>query len=201
MELVEAKRPGPKNSRKPTIITWGDESGEKKDVKYLFIRGSVVWPKESYPGIVLMAGQELESKKLIIFEEFEFTSLSQAADAFNRFWAYLPHLYYYNDIPENDGFCNHLYGKEKLAGKLPFIAAPHADSEDYGNNLIREFLSKGLLVVPQEGVLVNQLQEARKDLDPGELYAVRALRYLLTGIDHNPWPFEVTDINLLKCAV
>ena len=44
-------------------------------------------------------------------------------------------------------------------------------------------------------------QEARQDLDPGELYAVLALRYLLTGIDHYPTPFEVTDINLLKCAV
>ena len=182
MELVESKRPGPKNSNEPTILTWQDKAGDRYDQKYRIIRGSVVWPKETYPGIVLIAGQELENRKFIIFEEFQFTNLSQAADAFNRFWAYSPHLYYFNDIPENHGFCNHLYGKEELAGKLPFFPAPYADSEDYGNNLIREFLIGDLFIVPPEGILVNQLQEARQDIDPGELYAVRALRYLLAGM-------------------
>ncbi len=200
MKLIEAQRPGPKNSRQPTIISWENEYGETKDIQYSIIRGAVAWPRESYPGIVLMAGREFESKKVVIFEEAEFNDLHKAADAFDRFWSYRPHLYYLIDIPENQGFRNYFWGQERLAGKLPFFPAPYPEAEGFGNNLIREFLSNGMLAVRRSGILVTQLQEARQDINPVELYGVRALRYLVSGINDRPDAFEVTDLNFNECA-
>lgn len=199
MELIKARKYGPKNSSQPTVVTF--KKGEKEvQYKYSFVRGSVVWPHEDTPGIILVAGKEVDENNVVIFEEAEFSGLSKAAVLFERLYGYLPGVYYFHDVPENQGFIRHLRKYDSLSGKLPFLAVSNPEGIDFGNNLIREYLQKGQLVVPPDSVLAKQLQEARQDLDPEQYHAVAALRFLLQGVDERKWAFEIFDLDLASCS-
>jgi len=198
-ELLETRRPGLRNTRTATILKWKYGNGKIVEEKYRVIRGAVAWPREGLPGVVLMAGRELDGDKVVIFEDIEIVGLSKTIDAFDRFWTYLPNCYYFHDIPENAGFINHLRRNERLRGKLPFLPAVNPEGVDFGNNLIRELLSAAILAVPPGGILAKQLSEARQDAD--EPSSITALRFLLAGIDARPWAFEIHDLDFSRlCA-
>ncbi len=170
-----------------TRLSWEDDSGSRGADEYLFTAGSVVWPHEMLPGIILMAGKEQRGDKVLILEEREFRSFSEAAEILDRFWdQYLPFYYYCladsdTEFKKNRGFMMHLRKEERLREKLPFAFAPNADNIDYGHQVIRDYLNKGQLMVPAGGILAVQLQENFASSSE-DLYAVEALRYLLAGI-------------------
>lgn len=198
-KLLEAIKSVPRNTRKPTTLRWKDESGKIVDERYRLIRGAVAWPREGLPGVVLMAGQEFGSDKVIIFEDIGVVNLSEAIDAFEKLWIYLPDCYYFHDILENAGFINHLRRNERLRGKLPFSPAVNPEGIDFGNNLIRALFGADMLAVPPDAILAKQLSEARQDTE--ELSGIAALRFLLTGIDARSWPFEIHDLDFSRlCA-
>jgi hypothetical protein len=199
LKVIKAKKYGPKNKHEPISITWQHADGQESVLRYSFVRGAVVWPHDDLPGIVLIAGKRTDLDQVCIFEECEFRGLTDAILVFERFWVYLPSVYYYQDIPENNGFVSHVRGHRSLGGKLPFIPTPNPESIDYGNSLIGVYLDKKILIVPPNGVLEKQFQEVQQESDLTQYPAITALRFLLQGIDARPWPFDVMTWDLSSC--
>jgi hypothetical protein len=193
------RKPNSVNSIESIQLTWQTESGEREVESYKLIRGSVVWPHESLPGIVLLGGQRLGSDQLIISEERPFQSISEAVEVFNELWSYSPSRYYSEESQENEGFINFLRKTKGLQGKIPFVPALHPDAVDFGNHLIGNFLDSGRLVIPSNGILMTQIQEGRQDTSIEEVYGITALRYLLAGINERPWEEELIEIDLEQC--
>ena len=182
-----------------TRLSWEDESGRRGADEYLFTAGSVAWPHEMLPGIILMAGKEQKSERVLVFVEREFRSFSEAVEIFDSFWnQYLPAYYYCladsdREIKKSRGFIMHLRMDERMREKLPFAFAPNADNIDYGHQLIKDYLNKTQLMVPAAGILAAQLQGNFTSTDDS-LYAVEALRYLLAGILVCPFKVEKKEI-------
>lgn len=198
-----------------TRLSWEDDSGCKGTDEYLFTSGAVVWPHEMLPGIILIAGRNQKSEKVLVFEEREFRFLSEAVNIFDGLWnQYLP-IYYFcladsvGELKKNRGFFLHLRRDENIREKVPFAWAPYADNPDYGNQLIKDLLSKNQLMVPAGGILAVQLQGNFTGLTEN-LYGIEALRYLLAGILVCPFqpvkkemrrpPKDVSEVARLEIA-
>jgi hypothetical protein len=182
---------------KSTELTY--ENGKVE--AYSLIRGSIVWPYETYPGVILLGAQKLGSDILDILREELFNDISSAVEIFRELWSYQPSVYYYPDGPESEGFLSFLRRSSELTGKLPLIPAAHIKAVEYGNQLIGTFLDAGRLTVPPRSVLATQLKEGRLDTAQEELYSVIALRHLIIGIEAYPYEEEIEDFDLSRCLV
>jgi len=82
------------------------------------------------------------------------------------------------------GFIRHLRMDERIQEKTPFGCAFNAKNPDFGNQLVKDVLSKNQLKVPAGGILAAQLQANWADFTSSieTLYGIEALRYLLGGI-------------------
>jgi hypothetical protein len=198
IEAKRIKRPNSVSSIESTQLTW-EEAGERITESYKLIRGSVVWPHESFPGVVLLGGQPSDSEKVIILEEKLFDDMASAIEVFGELAAYSPSLYYYREDVESEGFVSFLRRAEKLRGKIPLVPAHHPDAADYGIQLVGTFLEDDRLIVPPNSILATQLQEGRHDTPVEEVYALTALRYLLAGINEYPWEKEITEMDIHQC--
>jgi len=67
---------------------------------YSLIRGSIVWPFETFPGVILLGAQKLGSDKVEILEERLFSDMAGAVEIFQELWSYLPSCYYYREDTE-----------------------------------------------------------------------------------------------------
>jgi hypothetical protein len=166
---------------------------------YGLIRGSIVWPHETFPGVVLLGAQRLDSDKVEILEERLFSDMSGALESLKELWGFMPSCYYYREDPEGEAFVSFLRRSPELTGKLPLVAAPHTKAVEYGIQLIGTFLDAGRLVVPQGSVIVTQLKEGRLDTAQEELYSILALRHLLIGIETYPYEQEIEEFDLSGC--
>jgi hypothetical protein len=168
---------------------------------YSLIRGSIVWPFETFPGVILLGGQKLGSDRVEILKERLFSDMSGAVEVLQKLWSYMPSCYYYAESPESEGFLSFLRRKSELIGKTPLVAAPHPKALGFGNHLVGKFLDEGRLLVPQGSVIATQLKEGRLDTAQEELYSVTALRHLLTGIEAYPYEQELQDFDLSRCLI
>ena len=195
MRVVSAyrnKRLGSGGGIQSTELTFEDGRVEA----YSLIRGSIVWPYETYTGVILLGAQKLDSDKVEILEERLFNDMSSALDNFKELWSYMPSCYYYREDPEGEAFVSFLRRSSQLTGKLPLVAAPHTKAVEYGVQLIGKFLEEDRLEIPAGSTLATQLKEARHDTSTEEVFAITALRYLLAGIKEMPWEKEIEDFNL-----
>ncbi len=196
-----------------TIIkaTRNDEDGsydvlmdDGTNERFLCFRGSIVWPHETKPGIIILAGEKRirlipKIDKIIICEAREFNTLNEAAVIFNELWdRYMPLGYFYNYI-ENNGFTNNLLKIEGIYKKvsLLYLLDPEKpENVDFGISLIKDYLQgDDKLAFQKKGAedLSTQLKNMSWD-DDSQQYKVTALRYLLTGIHDNPWvPIYIDD--------
>ena len=198
MKLVSAyrnKRPGSVGGIQSTELTYEDGKVEA----YSLIRGSIVWPFETFPGVILLGAQKLDSDKVEILEERLFSDMAGAFEIFQELWSYMPSCYYYREDTEGEAFVSFLRRSPELNGKLPLVAAPHPKAVEYGVQLIGKFLEEDRLEIPAGSTLATQLKEARHDTPTEEVFAIRALRYLLAGIKEMPWEKEIEDFNLESC--
>ncbi|UCG11519.1 MAG: hypothetical protein JSU72_13380 [Deltaproteobacteria bacterium] len=124
---------------------------------FRLIRGSVCWPYETFPGVVLLGVQRLGSDTVDILEERLFSDISGAVEAFQEFHSYRPSVFYFVESPESEGFLSFLRRSPLLSGKLPLMAVPHAKAVEYGNQLIGKFLNERRLVIPAGSVIAEQL--------------------------------------------
>jgi len=168
---------------------------------YSLIRGSIVWPFETFPGVILLGAQKLGSDKVEILEERLFSDMAGAVEIFQELWSYLPSCYHYREDTEGEAFVSFLRRISELNGKLPLVAAPHPKAVEYGVQLIGKFLEEDRLEIPPGSTLATQLKEARHDTPTEEVFAITTLRYLLAGIKEMPWEKELEDFSLDRCLV
>ena len=198
MRVVSAlrnKRPGSVGGIQTTELTFEDNSTEI----FRLIRGSVCWPYETFPGVILLGTQKLDSDKVEILEERRFSDMSGALESFKELWSYMPSCYYFAEGPESEGFLSFLRRNPELTGKLPLVAAPHPKALEYGIQLIGKFLEEDRLEIPPGSILATQLRESRWDTSSEEMYTVSALRHLLSGIEAYPYEQELEEFDLGKC--
>ena len=198
MRVVSAlrnKRPNSASGIESTELTFEDGSTEI----FRLIRGSIVWPFETFPGVMLLGAQKLGSDKVEILEERLFSDMAGALESFKELWSYMPSCYYYREDPEGEAFVSFLLRSPELNGKLPLVAAPHTKAVEYGVQLIGKFLEEDRLEIPAGSTLATQLRESRWDTSAEEMYAVSALRYLLGGIEAYPYEQELEEFDLSQC--
>lgn len=177
-------------------LRFKDDTGKERTEDYLFTRGAIAWPKKGIPGIIIMAGQQMD-KIVIIFEETEFSTVHRASEILYDLWErFLPDRYYVRGshcaVTDHE-FISELVRRMERE-KIP-IAAPDIDI-DHGTQLINTYLYQGKLITPKNGILAKQLEQKRDDLD--KLHAIEALRYLLVGILQDPpHPIEVNQATIL----
>ena len=100
-KIIEAKR--------NTDDTYEVIMEDRKIENFLCFRGSVVWPHNLQPGLILLAGEmrvRLVPKidQIIICEAQEFNTINEAANIFIEFWnRYQPHGYFHQYIPFKRG--------------------------------------------------------------------------------------------------
>ena len=200
MKIIQArrnKRPNSVSGIGSTELTFEDGRVET----YSLIRGSIVWPHETFPGVILLGAQRLDSDKVEILKEGLFSDMSGAVEIFQELWSYMPSCYYYREDPEGEAFVSFLRRSSELIGKLPIVAAPHTKAVEYGVQLIGKLLGEDRLEIPPGSTLATQLRESRWDTSAEEMYAVSALRYLLGGIEVYPYEQELEEFNLESCFI
>jgi hypothetical protein len=198
MKIIQSrrnKRPGSVGAIQSTVLTYEDGRLET----YSLIRGSIVWPYETLPGVILLGAQRLDSDKVEILEERLFSDMSGAVEIFQELSSYMPSCYYYHEDPEGEAFFSFLRRSPELTGKLPLVAAPHTKALEYGIQLIGQFLEEDRLEIFPGSTLAIQLKEARHDTPTEEVFAITALRYLLAGIKEVPWEKEIEEFSLESC--
>jgi hypothetical protein len=198
VEVINAlrnKRLGSVSGIESTELTFEDGSTES----FKLIRGSVCWPYETFPGVILLGAQRLDSNRIEILEERLFRDMSGAVESFKKFSDYMPSCYYFAEGPESEGFLSFLRRNPELTGKLPLVAAPHPKALEYGIQLIVKFLEEDRLEIPPGSILATQLRESRWDTSSEEMYTVSALRHLLSGIEIYPYEQELEEFNLGRC--
>ena len=83
MKIINArrnKRPGSVGSIESTELTYEDGMVEV----YSLIRGSIVWPFETFPGVILLGAQKLDSDKVEILEERLFSGMPSVLESFKE---------------------------------------------------------------------------------------------------------------------
>lgn len=154
--------------------------GTSEDFKT--IRGSIVWPHEETPGMILIGGLKYDDERIKVLEESEFRNLAEAAEILTRCKERYFNLYcfYYPDIPESEAAIKYI---NKRNGCL-FILSPYSENIDFGIRLIAAYIDDNKLIVPKKGYLATQLK-MNWDVGSGKrLYAVICLACFLCGMEN-----------------
>jgi hypothetical protein len=172
-----------------TRANWQDEDGNEITEQYSSVRGGIVYPYSTSPGYLVVAGQMKDTEVIRVLAGSSFDLLSGLVEN-------LPHLardlcltdVYYDGSTEGMAFrlrlSDALSEMSRTGGiRIPnFYPVYQAASPNYGNDLIRQLLKEGKLLIPAEGELARQMSsnwsEAREE---EKLYAVKAFRYLICG--------------------
>lgn len=169
-----------------------------------FMRGGVCWPEGMAQGFAIVAGKNINTKSVYIFEQSNFLSIDNivgpgqiieyqgSCTFFNNGWSrYFCRKYFYKqDKQTHRRFYLDVIRSSMVQPKPGFIEAPYTNEED-ADHLIFTCLSMGKLVLDKESDLSNQLGVFRND-NKTKLPAVRALRALLVGFER--FPFRAYDV-------
>jgi hypothetical protein len=203
--VIEAKR------TEKGIIVHKLDNGEIRE--YRAIRGGISWPlmEKNLPGYCCIFGEEWvkwtpmpERCKLRLLSEYEAPDiLTSLTTFFTRLTddskLYLCDTFYTvtNEFQGEDysGYAEafqEFIQKKQISGRLE--EAPWADKPDLGLYQIREWMSKGLLELPEGSLVVAQLRmvesEKAKQV-PQTLNAVNALRFVVSGFEkYRPTNFD-----------
>jgi hypothetical protein len=188
-------------------LTWVGESEEIATVEVFFTRGALVWPRGIMPGIIILAGQDLQDK-IEIYEEIEFRTISLAGEIINDLITrFIPDYFFYKDPAVDWGFLRELAKVLDGKDRWKLAVSPFCNDFDYGNEAIEDFLKNDRLIIPKGGIIHKQIESHWKGmvLQENQFHGIEALRYLLTGVRVKPgkldkigkkrrWPPELTEI-------
>ncbi|MFC1891862.1 hypothetical protein ACFLZT_05660 [Thermodesulfobacteriota bacterium] len=178
MEIIKAER---FHDMCFSRLTYIDGTSEEFKV----IRGSIIWPHESIPGLILIGGLTRETEKIKILEELKYKTLVEAKKVISKHKEkYSKTLYgiYYQDISDSEGPIQFIKCEDPYPDPL-LIAALHSDNINFCFQLAGSYLADNKLKVPQNGLLATQLQKGWENVASKEdLYGVIALGCLIAGI-------------------
>jgi hypothetical protein len=163
-----------------------------------YIRGGVFWPEEDL-GFAIVGGQNIENKKIYIFEQASFMTIDNVLNDnqlieyhglysfFNRCWhKYFCNKYFWSQSENtHKRFLLETIRSQMLEPKPYFIPIEYSENND-GGHLIRREQAMGRLAFEDGSELHNQLEMMTKDED-AKLPAVKALKNLLAGYERYPF--------------
>ena len=168
------------------------------DSSEFYLRGGVYWPSAESNGFVLLAGREVQTNMLWVFEEIEFQTIDDViqdgqirfpgvSHFFNKAWAkYYAKLYFW-DQPQDlhKRFSLQVYRSNSIEPKPGFIEISLTD-KDEAQHIVFEHIRTGRLVLDKESELARQLESTRIDGD--SLFpAVEACGRALAGLARFPF--------------
>ena len=167
------------------------------------MRGGVCWP-EGEDGFAILAGQDVNNKKIHVFKQSSFLTVDNILRAdrsieyyglssfFNQSWSgYFGRDFFWNQDEEIHKRFRLQVGRSPMIEPKPqFIPAPYADERD-ANHLIFEYKALGKLKFDKDSELHRQLERLKHD-EKAKLPAVHALRCLLAGYER--YPFRNYDV-------
>lgn len=180
------------------------------DSAEFFLRGGVYWPSADSNGFVVLAGQEVQTNKIWIFEQVEFQTIDDVIQEgkvqfhgvshfFNKAWAkYFCSLFFYAQ-PEatHKRFSLQIYRSQTIKPPPGFIEIS-LSGKDEARHIVNEYVKAGRLALGKDSELAKQLEFARLD-EGAHLPAVRALGRLLAGLQRYPFArdhVEEEDIDI-----
>jgi hypothetical protein len=168
------------------------------DSAEFFLRGGIYWPNADSNGFVVLAGQEVQTNKIWIFEEAEFQTVEDiiqegqiryhgVSHFFNKAWSrYFCRLFFYaQSDATHKRFSLQVYRSQTIKPTPGFLEISLAD-KDEARHIVFEQIRTGRLVLDQESEVARQLESARLDGDtlfPG----VEALGRALAGLAKFPF--------------
>jgi len=206
-----------RKKKNPDITRLYFERGESLD---FYLMGAIAWPEvlaeNSYFGLALMGGQEVKSKKVRVFDEFEFATIDHWEDAkgsirkktdteagVTDFWYGLTH--FFNQILGQYGCTGYFWGgqhaeifqryglqayRSDMSPQGLYFNEIHMVKEA-GDNLIAEYLNFDKLILPviSKRTLTNTiLYQHMKAGGIVKRPGWHALKVLLAGFES--WPVE-----------
>lgn len=184
MEMFKAEmvRPGNPGERFFVRLSYGNDGGEE----FNLIRGSMSWPRDGIPGLILIGGIIRGGETIKVLEETPYQTLPEARkilDAHVSKYSEALYCVYYQNIPESEGFVKHLKGGNQY-GEPSLHAAPYTESIDYNIQLVNSILTGNNLKVSGNGILAAQLLSGWDNVpNERELHGVIALSCLISGIE------------------
>lgn len=180
---------------------------QKQDYAEFYMRGGICWPSRyewkgqfKTNGFAIMAGQEILSRKLYIFEETAFETVENIlnqgtgqiehqglAQWFNMVWTeYFGEKYFYGQADELHWRFHLKVTRSPMVNPKPqFIEAPVSDFENALSSVDQYIRADQLRFIPGSE-LAEQIQMTHLE-GRSQPPAVHALGYLLTGIERYPF--------------
>lgn len=176
------------------------------DEREFFVRGAVCWPVlrpggSAVEGCVLVAAQDVETRRVYVFEESVFHRVEALRDpdtnrtidlgavpAFSVGWmAYGCRRYFFNQIDEFNDVCMGLVRESKTILPKPSMIRVDWSSEEEAAARLLQWAPK--MVMPEGGVLQQQHHEFMATPAPRLIHfpAMQALACLQTGLERWPW--------------
>jgi hypothetical protein len=168
------------------------------DSAEFFLRGGVFWPSADSNGFVVLAGQEVLTNKIWIFEEAEFQTVEDiiqesqirfhgVSHFFLKAWSkYFCSLFFYaQSDATHKRFSLQIYRSQTIKPP-PGFKEIDLSGKDEARHIVFEHIRTGRLVLNKESELARQLESAK--LDEDTLFpAVEALGRALAGLARFPF--------------
>jgi hypothetical protein len=194
MKLIECKktREQYEENTVPGIKGVWQEGEKKVSEVWHSVRAGIIYPTGKQPGCLVVGGQTFE-KKIRVLAETTFPVLSRLVEKLPELTkTLLLSRIYHEGTDEAIGFCTRVRAElrnrddHEKAGIPNFRQAYRAEFPAFGNDLIREYLMEGKLLIPSEGELASQMQGSWQE-EEEDFYAAKALRYLVSGFHFEPF--------------
>lgn len=172
-----------------------------------YMRGGICWPvvfeepdnPRDYSGYAILAGQDVWTKKIVIFEERSFVTVDHIlrpnktiefdglAPWFNRCWShYFGCLFYWHqDFELAKKFRLETIRSQMVQPKPQFVEVPWSDDEA-ARMQIWKYIKLKALDGQKDGDLFRQMQQVQKE-DKKTMPAVHALACLISGFERFPY--------------
>jgi len=188
------------DQRTSTLYFRESESGQ------YMMRGGVCWPipvddggKKDVYGYILMAGQNVETKLVTIFEQVQFVVIDHIlrpdrsiehhgiSTWFNRCWSkyFASDFFWHQDNELSRKYLLEIIRSEMIRPKPQLIEVGWSDTEE-AKQVIWKFVKLGKLRIEKDSQLYRELEKTKvgeKQTWP----AVHALMCCLCGIERFPW--------------
>lgn len=162
----------------------------------MFVRGAIAWPEGNDAGVALIAGQDIQTKEVILFGEFEFWSIEHFFEGerlkfrglsqfLNENWQnfYCNHYYDHQPFEVRDRFYTKIL-RSRMVNPKPVIVNVKYTADNIADNLLSEYLHLERFTAPRDSTVFRHLMtRGTKDEKPG----VHALRCLLGGFEFSGW--------------
>lgn len=173
------------------------------------MRGGICWPtfvepdiesiEKHFVGVAIVAGQDVKSKHITVFEQREFVTVENIINPGTRVVEYVGLSQWLNEMWARY-YCDKFYIKQEyetfqnyrldlirsaiLKHHVQCIEVPWNDADIF--NLTAKAIKMKIVRIAKDSILASQFQQASPD-DKRVRPALHALQCLLSGINRFPW--------------